>query len=113
MQVLKQSETVIEQRCRIIAEKHGCILLKIEKRKGYPDRQLLAPNGRMAFMEFKRPGEKPTAFQAHIHQELRSMNFIVYVVDNYSQFLEALLRLKALAPLNGSQSTTKSEASNG
>jgi hypothetical protein len=106
MQVLAL-EGEFEKKCRAIAEKHECILLKVEKRKGWPDRLLLCPNGQMAWMEFKRVGEKPTAFQEHIHETLRRMNFRVYVVENYSQFLTALLHLKGLGLLLGSPSTIK------
>jgi hypothetical protein len=104
MQVL---ESEIERKCTTIAAKHRCILLKVEKRKGWPDRILMCPNGQMAWLEFKRPGEMPTKFQEHIHQELRAMNFRVYVVDNYSEFMTALLLLKGLDHPPGSPLTTK------
>jgi len=107
MQVLGQTERVIEQKCREIAEKHLCLLVKIEKRKGWPDRMLLAPNGQMAWMEFKRPGEAPTKMQEHIHQELRRMNFRVYVVENYSEFLSTVTYLKGLDRPSGSLLITK------
>jgi hypothetical protein len=104
---LQVLETQIERNCVGIAEKHECLLVKVEKRKGWPDRILLCPNGQMAWIEFKRPGEKPTAFQEHIHETLRRMNFRVYVVENYSQFLTNLLHLKGLGLLLGSPSTIK------
>ena len=107
VQVLVPTERVFEQKCREIAEKQQCILLKVEKRKGWPDRILLAPNGQMAWMELKRPGEKPTKMQEHIHEVLRSMNFRVHVVENYSEFLQIVISLKALARPNGSPSITK------
>jgi len=100
-------ESAIEQRCKTIAEKHGCFLLKVEKRKGWPDRMLLCPNGMMAWIEFKRPGENLSKFQEHIHDQLTLMHFRVHTVDNYSEFLTALLYLKGLVPPNGSLSTTK------
>lgn len=92
MQVL---ESVIEHKCRQIAEKHKCILLKIEKRRGWPDRLLLAPNGKSMFIEFKKLGEEPMPFQLYIHQQLRQMNHTVAVVDTYLKFMEALQLLKA------------------
>jgi hypothetical protein len=49
----------------------------------------------------------PTKFQEHIHMELRAMNFRVYVVDNYSEFMTALLLLKGLDHPPGSPLTTK------
>jgi hypothetical protein len=100
-------ESVIEQKCKAIAEKHKCFLLKVEKRKGWPDRMLLAPNGQMAWVEFKRPGEAPTKMQEHIHDLLRQMNFRVYVAENYSEFLSIVTSLKALDLPNGSPSITR------
>jgi len=100
-------ETALERGCVTVAEKHKCLLVKVEKRKGWPDRILLCPNGQMAWIEFKRPGEKPTKFQEHIHEVLRSMNFRVYVVDNYSEFLEALTYLKGLDHPPGFPSTIR------
>lgn len=100
-------ESEIEKTCVKIAEKHACLLLKIEKRRGYPDRILLAPNGKLIWIEFKRPGENLMPFQKHVHQILKQMNFEVYEVDNYSLFLNLLLKLKGSSPQSGPLSRTK------
>ena len=74
-------EIALEQKCRKEAEAHKCLLIKIEKRKGYPDRILLSPLGRMVWIEFKREGEKPAPIQAYVHSQLREMKFKVFTID--------------------------------
>jgi hypothetical protein len=106
-------ESQIERKCVESSERHGCLLIKIEKRLGWPDRVLLAPNGKMVWVEFKRVGEDPRKIQTHIHQMLRGMNFEVRVVDSHLQFLAILQLLLGSPPLSGSPLTTKSEGSDG
>ena len=38
------------------------------------------------FVEFKRPGKKPTALQEAWHRKLRALGFKVEVIDNVSDF---------------------------
>ena len=40
------------------------------------------PQGRMAFVEVKAPGEKPRALQHSRHRLLKRLGFKVYVLDN-------------------------------
>ena len=49
---------------------------------GVPDRIILMPKGRMAFVETKAPGEKPRALQLSRHRLLKRLGFKVYVLDN-------------------------------
>ena len=105
MQIL---ESELERKCTVEAEKHECLLVKMQKKMGWPDRILLCPNGQMAWIEFKREGEKTRKYQEYIHQVLRKMNFRVYVVDTFSQFQTLLRFLMDLGRPNGSPSTTKS-----
>lgn len=49
---------------------------------GMPDRLVLLPGGRMAFVEVKRPGEKPRPLQKARHRMLRRLGFKVYVLDS-------------------------------
>ncbi len=49
---------------------------------GVPDRIILMPKGRMAFVEVKAPGEKPRALQLSRHRLLKRLGFRVYVLDN-------------------------------
>lgn len=48
---------------------------------GVPDRIVMFPGGRIAFVEVKAPGEKPRPLQVARHKLLRRMGFKVYVLD--------------------------------
>ena len=52
---------------------------------GMPDRIILMPGGRMAFVEVKAPGQKPRALQLSRHRLLRKLGFLVYVLDDVGQ----------------------------
>jgi Holliday junction resolvase len=49
---------------------------------GMPDRLVLLPKGRIAFVEVKAPGKKPRALQIARHEMLRDLGFCVYVLDS-------------------------------
>ena len=57
---------------------------------GMPDRIVLLPEGRMAFVEVKAYGEKPRPLQLARHWLLRSLGFKVYVLDDPGQIGEIL-----------------------
>ena len=57
---------------------------------GMPDRIVLLPKGRLAFVEVKAPGEKPRPLQSARHRLLRALGFKVYVLDDPSQIGEIL-----------------------
>lgn len=52
---------------------------------GVPDRIVLLPYGKFAFVEVKAPGEKPRPLQVSRHKLLRRLGFRVYVLDDMSQ----------------------------
>ena len=52
---------------------------------GMPDRIVLMPGGRMAFVEVKTPGKAPRPLQKARHRLLRQLGFRVYVLDDESQ----------------------------
>lgn len=52
---------------------------------GMPDRMVLMPEGRTAFVEVKAPGEKPRPLQLVRHRLLRRLGFRVYVLDSEKQ----------------------------
>ncbi len=52
---------------------------------GVPDRIVLLPGMKFAFVEVKAPGEKPRPLQLSRHRLLRRLGFRVYVLDNESQ----------------------------
>lgn len=86
------NEVQIEQKYVRYAASRGCKALKgaIEGRRGFPDRLTLCPGSKFFWIEFKRPGCKPTKLQKHIHKYLRSLGHNVYVVDNYEEAVEIL-----------------------
>lgn len=49
---------------------------------GVPDRLLLLPDGKIAFVEMKAPGKKPTSLQRMRHGQLRDLGFRVFVIDS-------------------------------
>lgn len=46
-----------------------------------PDRLILLPDGKMAFVEVKAPGQKPRPLQVKRHAMLRKLGFKVFVLD--------------------------------
>ena len=49
---------------------------------GVPDRIILMPMGRIAFVEVKAPGERPRKLQLARHRLLRRLGFKTFVLDN-------------------------------
>ena len=80
-------EKIIEQKLVTAVKKHGGICPKFVSPgfDGMPDRLLLLPHGRFAFVEVKAPGEKPRPLQLARHRLLRRLGFKVYVLDNEEQ----------------------------
>lgn len=52
---------------------------------GVPDRIVLLPGGRIAFVEVKSPGKKPRPIQLARHKLLRGLGFKVYIFNNERQ----------------------------
>jgi len=49
---------------------------------GMPDRIILLPGGKVAFVEVKSPGKKPRPLQIARHELLRKLGFKVFVLDD-------------------------------
>lgn len=70
---------------------HGlCLKFTSPGNNGVPDRIVLLPNGRIAFVETKAPGKKPRPLQLVRHETLRNLGFSVYVIDRMEQVKEIL-----------------------
>ena len=80
----EESEKAIETYLVRKVESCGGICLKFvsHTETGYPDRLLLLPRGRMAWVEVKSKGEKPRLIQDVRMARLRRMGFRVYVADS-------------------------------
>jgi len=80
-------EKIIEQKLVTAAKKHGGICPKFVSPgfAGMPDRLVLLPAGRFAFVEVKAPGEKPRPLQLARHLLLERLGFKVYVLDHEEQ----------------------------
>ncbi len=57
---------------------------------GVPDRMILLPGGRMAFVEVKAPGKNPRPLQMVRHKKLRRLGYKVYVIDDVEQIASML-----------------------
>jgi hypothetical protein len=55
-----------------------------------PDRLVLLPGGRVAFVEVKAPGEQPRPLQLARHRLLRRLGFKVYVLDGEEQIQQII-----------------------
>ena len=80
-------EKLTEKILTVQARKRGGIALKFTSpgMDGMPDRLVLMPGGRMAFVEVKAPGRKPRPLQESRHSMLRRLGFRVYVLDSREQ----------------------------
>lgn len=52
-------------------------------RRSVPDRIITFPNGKIIFVEVKRPGAKPTKLQQLDHEKRRKLGFKVIVIDSF------------------------------
>lgn len=77
------NERQIEQRLVTETRKRGGMALKFVSPSfaGMPDRLILLPDGKMAFVEVKAPGQKPRPLQVKRHAMLRKFGFKVFVLD--------------------------------
>ena len=55
-----------------------------------PDRLVLLPHGRCAFVELKAPGKLPRPLQLKRHEQLRALGFKVFVLDNVEDIPEVI-----------------------
>jgi len=49
---------------------------------GVPDRLVLLPSGKVAFVELKAPGKESTPLQKNRQREIKALGFEVHVIDS-------------------------------
>lgn len=77
-------ESRIERRLKSVTERLGGRALKFISpgMRGVPDRIILLPGGRIAFVETKAPGKPLEPLQRKRKAELEAMGFKVYKIDS-------------------------------
>ena len=90
------SEKVIERKLvEAVKEKDGmCIKLLCDNLLGLPDRMVLMPHSKIAFVELKTTGRKPRRIQVFMHNKLRALGFRVEVIDTIKgveQFIDSII----------------------
>lgn len=80
-------EKVIEQKLVKAVKQMGGICPKFVSPgfDGMPDRLVLLPFGKIAFVEVKAPNKKPRPLQKARHKMLKRLGFKVYVLDDTEQ----------------------------
>lgn len=80
-------ENVIERQLALAVKKMGGMAVKFVSPglDGVPDRIVLLPNKKMAFVELKAPGKKLRTLQEKRRRQLEALGFPVYVIDGAEQ----------------------------
>ena len=77
-------EKEIEKKLTFEVKKRGGLAVKFVSPglDGVPDRLVLFPSGKMAFVELKAPGKNMRPIQEKRARQLTALGFRVYCVDN-------------------------------
>lgn len=80
-------EKYIEKKLVAEVKKMGGIAAKFVSPglDGMPDRLVLLPHGKMAFVELKASGKKPRPLQIRRIKQLQKLGFNCYVIDDVEQ----------------------------
>lgn len=81
------SEKQVERKLAGMVRRAGGIALKFVSpgMNGVPDRIVLLPGGRLAFVELKAPGRKMGPLQMRRKRQLEALGFRVYCIDSPEQ----------------------------
>ena len=88
-------EKRIEQKLVKMTSQSGGVALKFISPgcAGVPDRLVLMPGGKAAFVEVKAPGRKPRPLQIRRISQLQRLGFQVFVLDGTEQIEEVLQKI--------------------
>lgn len=91
-------EKVTEQKLVRAVKAAGGIAVKLVSPgyDGMPDRLVLLPGGKVAFVEVKVMGCRPRLLQIRRHVMLRRLGFLVYVLDDEGQIGGILDEIRTL-----------------
>ena len=80
-------EKLIEQKLLKAVKVMGGIALKliIPGFDGAPDRLILLPHGKLAFVELKAPGKKMRPLQEKRKRQLEALGLLVFCIDSAEQ----------------------------
>ena len=80
-------ESRIERHLRVSVKKMGGMAVKFISPglDGVPDRIVLLPGRKIAFVELKAPGKKPRPLQIKRKRQLECLGFPVFVIDGVEQ----------------------------
>jgi len=83
--VMREKE--IEKKLTLEVKKRGGLAVKFVSPgfDGMPDRIVLMPEGKMAFVEVKAPGKRPRPLQMARHKLLKGFGILVFVLDDEGQ----------------------------
>ena len=83
-EVSNMREKVIEHHLVMETEKAGGKAVKFVSPSfaGMPDRLVLLADGKMGFVEVKKPGENPRTLQLRRHKQIRNLGFQVFILDD-------------------------------
>jgi len=90
------TEKYIEQKLVAEVKKRGGMAPKFVSPglDGVPDRIVLLPMGRIAFIELKAPGQKMRPLQVRRKRQLEALGFLVYCIDGIEQIGGVLDEIK-------------------
>ena len=90
-----ESEKVIERKLVEAVKANGgmCIKLLCDNLLGLPDRMVLMPHSKIAFVELKTTGQKPRRIQVFMHNKLRNLGFrgeVIDTVEGVNNFINSI-----------------------
>ena len=88
-------EKYIEKKLVKAVKKMGGLCLKFVSPgfDGVPDRLVLLPHSKIAFVELKAPGKKMRPLQVKRKRQLEKLGFLVYCVDDIEQIQTTLAEI--------------------